>query len=127
MVRLTEADAVTRLHQMVQGNEEPALTAEELADILELARRADGEGRAPSHADWDPTWDLNAAAAEGWRRKAGKVAGLFNAQADGASLSRSDLFAHCTAMAKQYGRRVAMSVVASSPRPYSLENGVELP
>lgn len=51
---------------------------------------------------WAPTFDLNAAAAEGWRIKAGKAAGGFDFAEDGQSFSRSQIVAHCRAMADTF-------------------------
>lgn len=53
---------------------------------------------------WVPTWDLNAAAAEGWRRKAAKVAGAYSFSDAGASFDRSDMVNACMAMVRVYER-----------------------
>lgn len=58
---------------------------------------------------WAPTFDLSAAAAQGWRMKAGKAAGRFDFAEDGQQFSRSQVVAHCTAMAERYERRTAGS------------------
>lgn len=107
MIQLSEADALVRLKQMLQSDAEPSLMIDEVNDLLEFAKRADPDGLAPSDEGWDPSWDLNAAAAEGWRRKAGQVAGRFNVSLDGESLSRAQAFAHCLQMAERYANRVA--------------------
>jgi hypothetical protein len=48
------------------------------------------------------TFDLNAAAAAGWRQLAGAKASLYSFTADGASFSRSDWFRHCKEMHGMY-------------------------
>jgi hypothetical protein len=64
---------------------------------------------------WEPTYDLNSAAAEGWRWKAAIVAGQFdfsiNAGPSQQSFARSAKHAHCLAMMQAYQAKVL-----SSPR-----------
>lgn len=53
---------------------------------------------------WTPTWSLRAAASEGWRWKAAKVAGNFDVAAGGGtSFRRSQTYQHCMEMARRYG------------------------
>lgn len=59
---------------------------------------------------WAPTWDLNAAAAAGWRMKAGKAAGRFDFGEDGQQFSRSQVMAHCQAMAESFGAGEALAL-----------------
>lgn len=56
---------------------------------------------------WQPTWDLNAGAAEGWRLKAGKVAGRYDFGTDGQMFKRGQMLAHCNQMERRYRRRIA--------------------
>lgn len=51
---------------------------------------------------WAPTFDLDAAAARGWRLKAGKAAGRFDFAEDGQQFTRSQIMAHCAAMAATF-------------------------
>jgi hypothetical protein len=51
-------------------------------------------------------WDLNSAAAEGWRLKAGKAANRFDFGSDVNSFSRDQVYKHCIEMAKHYGSNV---------------------
>lgn len=46
--------------------------------------------------------DVDAAAAEGWKIKAGTVAEWYDVNIDGSALSRSDVFDHCMKMRMQY-------------------------
>lgn len=55
-------------------------------------------------APWAPTFDLNAAAAEGWRWKAAKAASMIDFTADGASFKQDQLLAHCEKMVKRYSK-----------------------
>lgn len=55
--------------------------------------------------DWTPTYNLSAAAAEGWRRKASLCSGKYNLTVGaGQSFSRDQVFQHCLKMAELYGR-----------------------
>lgn len=94
-----------RLASRVDADGDPPLTTDELDDILEMFQRVDSEGRAPGDDEWVPTYDLAAAAAEGWMRKAAMAAGRFDFQADGAQLSRSQVVEHCERMAERWRHR----------------------
>lgn len=51
------------------------------------------------------TWDLRAAASEGWRWKAAKVVSEYNvATGGGTSFQRSQKYEHCMAMAREFSR-----------------------
>lgn len=104
-----ESEALEMLSNMVAADEEPTLTELQLDRLVEIARRVDGQGLAPSDATWTPTWDLNAAAAEGWRRKAGKAAGQFSFTADGQTFHRAEMYRHCLSMAEHYAKKVVTS------------------
>lgn len=113
MIQISETDARSRLDSMLQSASEPLLTQAEVEALLVEAKRADADGLAPSDTGWTPTWDLNAAAAEGWRRKAGKVAGRFDVTVDGDALRRSQMFSACLVMADRYARKIS-GVVSQS-------------
>ena len=104
------ATAQARLKGMTAADSAPVLSADELAALLSSVATADSAGRVPTDTDWVPTYDLNRAACEGWRWKAGKLAGAYDFQADGASYNRSQMLAHCEKMAAQYARGVVGSV-----------------
>lgn len=94
--------ALILLGEKVAATSRPVLSPEAVGALLDSYASQDGSGRAPTNDDWDPTYDLNAAAAEGWRMKAGKVAGDFNFSADNASYSKADVLAHCLEMQTKY-------------------------
>lgn len=108
------AQAETRLRAMTAADSDPVLTEDELDQLVLLARRADTDGLSISDADWTETYDLNAAAAEGWRWKAGKAASDVTFRSDGQGFDLSDLIKHCRAMAKDYTSRRAYSVLLTS-------------
>ena len=87
--------AVSLLSDMTAATSRPTLAQARLEDLVDRFSMADRYGVAPKDDGWEPTWNLNAAAAEGWRLKAAAVAGDFNFSADGASYSKADVLAHC--------------------------------
>ena len=69
---------------------------------------------------WTPAYDLNAAAAEGWRWKAGKIADAFDFSTDQQSFEKSQRVKHCLDMAARYEALAGTSIfgggVTSSAR-----------
>lgn len=59
--------------------------------------------------DVAPGYDLNRAAAQGWRLKAGKVANRYTMKDGVQTLNRSDFIKHCLMMAKEYSRKTVSS------------------
>ena len=107
---MTEAEALARLKRMTDADSEPVLTADDVTDCLAMSKLVDSNGLAPSDASWTPTWDLNRGAAEGWRRKAGRLAMRFQFSTDGQEFHREQAVAHCERMAEQYRRKIISSV-----------------
>jgi hypothetical protein len=102
--------ARVRIGAMTAWDSEPTLTSEELDTLVELAQRADADGRAPWDADWSGTYDLNAAAAEGWRWKAARAASKFDVTTDGQTVIRSQIIDHCQEMAEMYRKKIVAHV-----------------
>lgn len=90
----------------MSGAVEPAFPTTDGATVTDGTVTWQEAGLAP----WSPTWDLNAAAAEGWRWKAAKVSARYDFDGDGQRFSRSQLLKHCLAMAGEYARKVVQSV-----------------
>ena len=107
---MTSLQAETRLEMMTQTQVEPKLTAPEIALLLEMFRRADSAGNLPGTTDWQPTYNLKAAASMGWQWKAAKASELVSADLDGERLSSNQVFDHCVQMAQMYSRRGAISL-----------------
>lgn len=59
---------------------------------------------------WTPTWDLNRAAMLGWEAKAGKAAGGYDFRTEDQQFARSQIAAHCLAMADRYRARVTPGI-----------------
>lgn len=111
------ARAQELLESMVAWDQEPTLTADQVTSLLQTAGRRDSDGLAPSDADWAGIYDLNAAAAEGWRWKAAKVAAEFDFLTDQQSFHRSQKREACLLMSDIYRKRVTGSVKVGSGLP----------
>jgi hypothetical protein len=94
-------DAKDTLKKMTAWDVDPALSEDELDDLLEKASMMDADENMPSSLSWTPTYDLNSAAAAGWMIKAGRAS----------TLADSKVFENCCEMAKMYGRRQAATVL----------------
>lgn len=111
---MTASEAKDRLRLMVAATSSPELSNDEVDQLMLLARRPDMDGRVDGDDGWEPTWALGAAAAEGWRWKAGRVADRVDFAADGTRLSRSQMVAHCLRMADVYRGRQLTTIVLSA-------------
>ena len=106
------------LYRMLAAESEPALSLDDIHALLRAHRIADRHGVAPIDINWEPTYDLNAAAAEGWRRKAALVADRFAFSADGATYNRDQLYKHCMEQSRRYSARAVRTLDTS---PYADE------
>lgn len=103
---MTEQDALAELTRRIVPSEIPTIGTADVTAILGNARRADSEGRSVDDPEWVPTWDLDAAAAEGWAVKAGKAANLYSFTEDGQRFDRAAIYRHCIEQSRLYGRRL---------------------
>lgn len=121
MPAMTVVQALERLTLMVAAGSDPSLENDELVDLLTAAARADRYGLWPDDTGWTPTYDLNSAAAEGWRRKAGKVAGSFDFGTDGDTFTESQVFQQCVAQAERYQKKTTASVRTGRYEPFDVD------
>lgn len=103
----TAEEAKAELALRVASDAPPALDDTHLDALLRRNRRRDPDGRPPSDEEWQPTYDLNSAAADGWEAKAGLAAGRFDIQIDSQTLTRSQIRKHCLDQAETWRQRVA--------------------
>lgn len=96
-------EAIDKLKLMTAWETEPALTVDELNDALAAAALEDASGLAPSHEEWTPTYDLNAAAAASWLIKAARAAATVDEPSEGSVTSK--VFDNCRAMARIYAAK----------------------
>jgi hypothetical protein len=111
---MTEAEAEAQLARLLEADTDPALTDEDMEDLLINAARPDAQGLTRADANWEPTWDLNAAAADGWLRKASKAVSRFSFAEDGQRFERAQIYAHCIRMQEMYARKAMGTLSAES-------------
>ena len=98
-----------RLKKLIASAEEPILSDAEIDELLAASAVADGAGLGPESEDWDPSYDLNSAAAEGWMVKAARSASTTETDPDSLAVT-SRVFENCIRMAQLYSRKRAASV-----------------
>jgi hypothetical protein len=97
-----------KLKQLTAWDAAPTLTEDELEELLASAALEDVNGLAPLNEEWTPTYDLNAAAAQGWLIKAARAAAIVDEPTAGVVTSR--VFENCRAMAKVYAAKRRVTV-----------------
>jgi hypothetical protein len=90
---------------------EPVLTEDELEDLLGTASKEDAAGLAPDDEGWEPTYDLNRAAAKAWLIKAARASATVDEPAAG--VATSQVFENCLKMARLYSVRRAGTAIVS--------------
>ncbi len=103
-----DADRAERvLRQWTQAAVDPGLTNQEIEDLLWTARIADANDYDVTDVLYTNTYgqtELYAAAAAGWRLKAGKVTLNYDvAVGNGTDFKRKQQYDMCIAMAEQFG------------------------
>jgi hypothetical protein len=107
--------ALEKLKNMTAWDGDPALTEDELEELLAAAALSDGEGVEPEGEGWEPTYDINRAASEAWLIKAARAAGLVEIDPPESGIVTSKVFENCRAMARLYAaRRSASSRLSTS-------------
>ena len=102
--------AIEKLKKMTASDVAPVLTDDEVEELLMPASVADTNGLPPSDEAWTPTYDLNAAAADGWLIKAGRAAALVEVDPSGSGILTSKVFENCRAMARIYRAKCRLSI-----------------
>lgn len=98
-----------KLKQLTSWDAEPALTEDDLGELLVAASLEDANGLAPINEEWTPTYDLNAAAVAGWLIKAGRAAATIDTPESGPATSK--IFDNCRRMARIYAAKRNASVI----------------
>jgi len=105
----------TQLKRMTAWDSTPALSEDEIDALLAAFSKTDANDVAPGEDDWVETYNLRAAAAEGWRWKAAKASSSVSTDLDGDRLSSNQLFEHCNRMIGVYSRSgTSVSVTAAA-------------
>src|SRR5215470_12632352 len=105
--------AKDKLKKMIAWDIDPALTDGEVDELLGQSSVIDHLGNIPTTEDWEPTYDLNSAAAAGWLIKAARAASLVEVDPPGSGLFTSKVFDNCRAMARVYARKRTRTIDTS--------------
>ena len=100
---------VDELRQMTAEPTTATYSDGDLIAILQKFALIDSDGLEPDDTDWVPTYDLNAAAANVWRKKAAALASLYDFTADGGTFHRSQAYKQAMAQARHYNSMRAPS------------------
>ena len=101
-------EPIDKLKQLTAWNIEPALTEDDLNELLAVAALEDADGLTPEAAEWTPTYDLDTAASQAWLIKAARAAAIV--ETPGAGMVTSKVFDNCRAMARLYASKRTASV-----------------
>ena len=104
--------AKEKLKKLTASAEEPTLTDAEIDELLAASSVIDREGNSPGSESWSQTYDVNAAAAEGWMIKAARSASTTETDPNSLDVT-SRIFENCIRMAKLYSRKRAGSVITT--------------
>ena len=102
--------ALNKLKLITAWTDDPALTEDELDDVLTENALPDDGGKIPEAEGWTPTYDFNRAAGEAWLIKAARAAALVEVDPPGSGIVTSKVFDNCRRMAMFYARRRAATV-----------------
>lgn len=120
----------SRLRAMIAEATEATYTDDDLDTIIERYPRIDERGEEPydwdtttspptqdDNEDWMPTYDLNLAAADVWEEKAAASAQDYDVSADGATMSRSQVYEQCSRQASRYRSRRSPTTITQRIEP----------
>lgn len=105
-----------KLKKLSAWDTAPALTEDELDEVLAGAALEDAAGFAPPDEEWTPTYDLNAATASAWLIKAGRASSTTETAPDSFYVT-SKIFDNCCRMAAIYrskGNRTVTTFASAS-------------
>ena len=103
---------LTQLRLFAGAAQDPQLDDETLEALLAQWAVIDADGRAPTDAEWEPTYLLAGAIADAWEAKAAAASSRAAFSADGSSFQRDQVYKHCRQMADTYRARAATQAQA---------------
>ncbi len=121
-----------RLELAAATRQDPELDAADVDAILDRARRADMDGRAPGATGWVETYDLTDATIEAWEAKAAAASCRTDLARGSLRLARQQVIDNClrmaavhkarrrgsAAMTAPHGRRVPAMLLVNGPDEY---------
>ncbi len=111
---MPDSTAKIRLKAMTAWTVEPVLSESEIDALLTLYSITDADGLTPTDEEWTPTYNLRAAAREGWSWKMGRCTDLVSTDLDGDRMSSNQAFEHCKAMVAKYAGAASPQMTAAS-------------
>lgn len=103
---MSDETLVARLRRMVAEPTTAVYSNEALLDeYIKQYPVPDASKNKPTEADWVPTYDLHAAAADIWEEKAAAIAHRFSYAADGGNYQEDQRYQHCLSQAKHHMAR----------------------
>ncbi|MCK9358198.1 MAG: hypothetical protein M0R22_13815 [Dehalococcoidia bacterium] len=110
---------IAELRDYIAEPTDDTYSDDDLSTVIEKYPLIDSSGNEPDETDWTATYDLNAAAANLWGRKASALAAMYDFKADGGDFKRSQLYENAKAQARYYGsRRMPSSFSVQTPRHF---------
>ena len=110
------AEMIAELREYIAEPTTDTYGDDDLAAVIAKYPLIDAGGNEPDAGDWAPTYDLNAAAANIWGRKASALASMYDFSADGGKFSRSQIYEQAKAQARYYGsKRMPSSFSVQKP------------
>lgn len=109
---MNAAEALAYITRRLHPDDDPALDAHEVADLLPLAATVDTDDLTPDDANWTPTYSVTGcyrAITEGWLIKTGKAVGRFDFTTDGQMFRRSQIIDQLEHQRRFYARKVQAS------------------
>jgi hypothetical protein len=118
---MTAEDARQLVKTLTQATSEPTLDDDTIGVLVTRSALADRAGREPFAEDWIETYDVNAAARDGWLLKAAKAASTSNVRLGDLSVSSGEQHGGCIRMANEFAKRIQRAaVLGRSPVPVPL-------
>lgn len=109
---MNAAEALAYITARLHPDDDPAMSAYEVASLLPIAADVDTNGVRSDDADWVPTYSETGcyrAVTEGWLIKYGKAVGRYPFTTDGQTFQRNKLLDHIEHQRKFYARKVQCS------------------
>lgn len=99
---MPDSAAKTQLKMMTAWDDTPTLSDAEVDGLLSRHQVTDSAGVSPGGSGYVETYNLRAAAREGWTVKLGRAAKLQSTDLDGDRMSANQIFDQCERMIRRY-------------------------
>lgn len=106
---MNEAQATVFIEARLLPDVDPTVEAEQMTELLALARDVDADGNLPGSDDYTTTYSTVGcyrAIAEGYAMKYGRAVGRFGFTTDGQQFQRNQTLDHLEHQRKLYARKV---------------------